>query len=48
MDCVVEDFMVKPADSVEAALAEAMEKFGKNAKVAILPEGPATLPIVKG
>jgi len=46
-DCVVEDFMIKPADSVETALAEAMEKFGKNAHVAILPEGPATLPIVE-
>ncbi len=42
----VEDFMIKPADSVEAALAEAMEKFGKNARIAALPEGPATLPVI--
>jgi nickel-dependent lactate racemase len=46
-DSMVEDFMIEPADSVEAALAESMEKFGENARIAILPEGPATLPVIE-
>jgi len=43
---VVEEFMIKPADSVESAVDEALRKTGKTAKIAVLPEGPAALPIL--
>lgn len=46
-DQVVEDFMIKPADSVESAIEEALRKTGRKAKIAVLPEGPVTLPILE-
>ncbi len=46
-DQVVEDFMIKPADSVESAIEEAIRKTGRKAKIAVIPEGPVALPILK-
>lgn len=46
-DHVVEDFMIKPMDSVESALEEALGKVGTKAKITVLPEGPVTLPILE-
>jgi len=46
-DHIVEDFMIKPADSVESALEEVFRKIGRKAKIAVLPEGPVSLPIIE-
>jgi len=46
-DQVVEDFMIKPADSVESAIEEALRKTGRKAKIAVIPEGPVALPILE-
>jgi len=43
---VVEEFMIEPADSVESAVDEALRETGRTAKIAVLPEGPAALPIL--
>jgi len=43
---VVEEFMIEPADSVESALDEALREAGRTAKIAVLPEGPAALPML--
>ena len=36
------------ADSVERALAGALERHGRHARVAVIPEGPYVLPTVRG
>ncbi len=38
--------MIEPADSVESALDEALREAGRTAKIAVLPEGPAALPML--
>ncbi len=37
---------VEPAPSVEAALAEALARYGPEARVAVIPKGPYVLPTV--
>jgi len=37
----------KPADDMSKTLAELLEKYGPNARVAVLPFGPLTIPYVK-
>jgi len=37
-----------PIDNVEEKLGELLKKYGPNAKVAVLPLGPLTIPYVKG
>jgi nickel-dependent lactate racemase len=37
----------KPIDSVENTLTELAEKYGPNARIAVLPFGPLTIPYVK-
>lgn len=43
----VEEFMIEPANSVESAVEEALKKTGRMAKIAVLPEGPTALPILR-
>jgi hypothetical protein len=35
-------------DDIAATVAEAVEKAGPGARVCVLPEGPQTIPYVKG
>lgn len=42
----LEDFFVKTADSVEAAIETALEKHGRNARIAVIPKGPYVLPVL--
>ncbi len=36
--------MLTPTDNIEATLADLLERFGPQARVAVLPEGPQTVP----
>jgi lactate racemase len=42
----VRDAMLTPIASVEDALAALLDRYGPNARVAVLPEGPQTVPFV--
>jgi nickel-dependent lactate racemase len=42
----IRNALLEPAASVEAALEQAVRKFGPNARICILPEGPQTIPYV--
>jgi lactate racemase len=44
---IVRQMMVTPIDSVEQGVAKAMEILGENAEIAVIPEGPLVLPVVK-
>ncbi|HID10655.1 MAG TPA: nickel-dependent lactate racemase, partial [Candidatus Latescibacteria bacterium] len=39
---------VRPFPSLEEALAEAFRKHGPSAKLAVIPEGPYVLPVIRG
>ncbi|HWQ15953.1 MAG TPA: nickel-dependent lactate racemase [Roseiflexaceae bacterium] len=39
--------MLTPVDSIEGALAALLERYGPGARVAVLPEGPQTVPFVR-
>jgi nickel-dependent lactate racemase len=39
--------LLNPAESVESALGELVEKYGKKARLCVLPEGPFTIPYIK-
>ncbi|MEX0715182.1 MAG: nickel-dependent lactate racemase, partial [Planctomycetaceae bacterium] len=39
---------VEPAESVEAAIAEALEEHGPEARIAVVPKGPYVLPVLAG
>jgi nickel-dependent lactate racemase len=41
---VVRDAMLTPIDDVAAALAALLDRYGPGARVAVLPEGPQTVP----
>ena len=38
--------LLNPAVSVESTLAELVERYGKNARICVLPEGPLTIPYI--
>jgi hypothetical protein len=38
--------MLTPVASVEAALAALLDRYGPDARIAVLPEGPQTVPYV--
>jgi nickel-dependent lactate racemase len=42
----VREAMLEPAPSIEAVLALLLERYGPQARVAVLPEGPQTIPYV--
>jgi lactate racemase len=43
---VVRDAMLIPIDSVESALRVLLERYGPGARIAVLPEGPQTVPFL--
>lgn len=43
----VKQAMLKPVENIDETLKQLMEKFGPNARVAVLPLGPLTIPYVK-
>jgi lactate racemase len=42
----VRDAMLTPIDDVDATLAALLERYGPGARVAVLPEGPQTVPFL--
>jgi lactate racemase len=46
-DSLVEQMMVTPIHSVEEGLDMAFAALGKNAEVAVIPDGPLVLPVLK-
>jgi lactate racemase len=44
----VREAMLTPINSVEAAVAELLERYGPHARIAVLPEGPQTVPYLVG
>jgi nickel-dependent lactate racemase len=42
----VRDAMLTPIDDIEATLVALLERYGPDARVAVLPEGPQTVPYV--
>jgi nickel-dependent lactate racemase len=44
---IAHQMMVTPIGSIEEGVAKALEKLGKNAAIAVIPEGPLVLPRVK-
>jgi len=42
----VRNAMLTPTDNIEQTLAELLERFGSDARIAVLPEGPQTVPYV--
>ncbi len=38
----------KPCRSIEAAVNELLERYGRSASICVLPEGPQTIPFVRG
>ncbi|MFC2017508.1 nickel-dependent lactate racemase, partial [Chloroflexota bacterium] len=45
-DTVVKDVMITPIRTIEEGLAKAFEVLGKDAEVAVIPEGPFVLPLL--
>jgi nickel-dependent lactate racemase len=42
----VSNAMLTPTNNIEATLAELISRYGPTARVAVLPEGPQTVPYV--
>ena len=40
--------LLQPSASIEATLAELMDRYGPEASICVLPEGPMTVPVVAG
>jgi nickel-dependent lactate racemase len=47
-DGMVRQMMVTPIHTIEEGLDKAFKALGKNAEIAVIPEGPLVLPIIKG
>ncbi|GAC1383979.1 MAG: nickel-dependent lactate racemase [Herpetosiphon sp.] len=45
---VVRAAMLVPTDDIAATLADALRRYGPDARVAVLPQGPQTVPFVQG
>jgi nickel-dependent lactate racemase len=45
-DSLVRDMMIEPVGSIEEGLDRAFQVLGRNAEVAIIPEGPLVLPVI--
>mgnify|MGYP007023421597 FL=1 len=39
--------MLKPCDRIEDTLADLLQKYGPDARICVLPEGPQTIPYVE-
>ncbi len=46
-DTEVKDMMITPVSSVEAGLEKALGVLGKDASIAVIPEGPMVLPVIE-
>jgi nickel-dependent lactate racemase len=46
-DDIVRDAMLTPTNDIEDTLADLLQRFGPGARVAVLPEGPQTVPYVQ-
>jgi len=46
-DSIVGQMMVTPIRTIEAGLDKALKALGKKAEIAVIPEGPLVLPIIK-
>jgi nickel-dependent lactate racemase len=44
----VESRLLEYSDNLERTIEKLLEKYGKEARVGVLPEGPLTIPYVKG
>ena len=44
---IVHQMLVTPIHSIEEGIAKALDKLGKGAEIAVIPEGPLVLPVVK-
>ena len=44
---MLQKFCVTPSESVESALAEALEEYGPEASIAVIPSGPTVLALAK-
>jgi nickel-dependent lactate racemase len=40
--------LLKPCQSVEAAVNDLLRRHGRSASICVLPEGPQTIPFVRG
>ena len=47
-DAEVKSMLVNPVHSVEEGLEEAFKLLGREAEIAVIPEGPLVLPVVRG
>ena len=45
-DSLVKDMMMVPFPTIEKALEKAFQVLGRDAEVAIIPEGPSVIPII--
>ncbi|MEM4169740.1 MAG: hypothetical protein QXY99_06610, partial [Thermoproteota archaeon] len=44
----IKEALLKPCVSIEETLKKLLTKYGRKAKVCVLPEGPQTIPYLKG
>ncbi|MGB9594277.1 MAG: hypothetical protein ACPL7R_09085, partial [Anaerolineae bacterium] len=44
----LQSVMLRPCDSIEATVARLLERYGPDATICVLPEGPMTIPYVSG
>lgn len=42
----IEGAMLHPCDNIETTVAELLKKYGQNARICVLPEGPQTIPFI--
>ena len=45
-DTIVKDMMMIPFKTFDEALENAFQELGKDAKIAIIPEGPSVIPLI--
>lgn len=45
---VLQGLFVEPVATVEQAVRECLEEYGRNARIAVIPKGPYVLPVVAG
>lgn len=44
----IEDALLRPSVDIEATLADLIARYGPNASICVLPEGPMTVPTIAG
>ena len=45
-DGMVKDMMISPVESIEAGLEKAFDSLGRDAEIAVIPQGPLVLPVL--